>query len=126
MLSACARLFLKAHDILDDVLIMKYQDVEGEDKILHLMSEGLLYQCVCGKLYERDGGFCSTGVCDDCNVGFCFKCHKRLRLVGALRHAEAHMCDIIQKASSISPKGLNDSGAPKKPVASHMRAQSAG
>lgn len=86
--------FLEMHAIVDDDLLCKYREIEGDDAIAPLVAQGTAYRCSCGKVYERDGGFCSTGVCDSCNTGFCFKCQRTLRVVGMLRHAEPHMCPL--------------------------------
>eukprot|EP00397_Hematodinium_sp_SG-2012_P029768 GEMP01031476.1.p1 GENE.GEMP01031476.1~~GEMP01031476.1.p1 ORF type:complete len:267 (+),score=64.95 GEMP01031476.1:156-956(+) len=86
--------FLRQKNIVPEEIIVKYEEIEGKDSILSLVSSGKAYKCLCGTVYERHGGFCVTGVCDQCNTAFCFNCQQTLRMIGALKHAEAHICPM--------------------------------
>lgn len=56
----------------------RYEEIECRDVISRRIAEGLSHRCRCGKVYDRDGGFCFTGHCDSCGRSFCFFCGKVL------------------------------------------------
>lgn len=110
---------LEKYSAASNEIVSQYKQLEAQDTLLSQVVSGSVHRCICGKVYQRSGGFCSTAVCQNCSRGFCFHCHKTLRVIGRLKHAEPHLCPA--KKSTYAAMVATDVTAPSSAAGASAR-----